>query len=255
MKTIRIFISSPGDVAEERERARQVVEQLRHRYAGQFDLKPVLWEDLPLQADTPFQQGIDVVLSKDEGIDIAVFILWSRLGSPLGAVIRKPDGSSCRSGTEREFDLMMAARERSQTDTPKILVYTRGDDETFHERLRGKRIEEQHDLITQKKDVVSLRLGMIHLTKLTVLSDFYFRHYRAEKMALTGTTEGFWKDLLLAIDDGQVVPIVGRDLLVVETDNAIDYRMISSSSSFGLANAQAKANKSDYAGRCLLFLS
>ena len=29
MKTLRIFISSPGDVAEERERAREVVESLR----------------------------------------------------------------------------------------------------------------------------------------------------------------------------------------------------------------------------------
>ncbi|HTX22090.1 MAG TPA: AAA family ATPase [Candidatus Aquilonibacter sp.] len=155
MKIIRIFISSPGDVAEERERARQVVEQLRHRYAGQFDLKPVLWEDLPLQADMSFQQGIDAILSKDRGIDIAIFILWSRLGSPLGAVIRKPDGSSYRSGTEREFDLMMAAREHSQTSTPKILVYTRNDPVTFLERLRGKRVEEQHDLISQRREVES----------------------------------------------------------------------------------------------------
>ena len=31
MKTIRIFISSPGDVSEERDRARQVVEQLRQQ--------------------------------------------------------------------------------------------------------------------------------------------------------------------------------------------------------------------------------
>src|SRR5690348_12496856 len=98
MKTVRIFISSPGDVAEERDRARQVVEQLRRRYAGQFDLKSILWEDLPLQADMSFQQGIDTVLSKEQGFDIAVFILWSRLGSPLGALILKPDGSTYRSG-------------------------------------------------------------------------------------------------------------------------------------------------------------
>jgi hypothetical protein len=29
----------------------------------------------------PFQKGIDAVLSGDRGIDIALFILWSRLGS------------------------------------------------------------------------------------------------------------------------------------------------------------------------------
>ena len=107
VKTIRIFISSPGDVSEERDRARQVVEQFQRRYAGQLKLVPVLWEDLPLQADMSFQQGIDLVLSEEQGIDIAVFILWSRLGSPLGALTRKPDGSAYRSGTEREFDLML----------------------------------------------------------------------------------------------------------------------------------------------------
>jgi len=42
MKTIRIFINSPGDVAEERDRARDVGEQLRRRYAGRIALQPVL---------------------------------------------------------------------------------------------------------------------------------------------------------------------------------------------------------------------
>ncbi len=48
MKTIRIFISSPGDVAVERERAKRVVESLRKRYAGRLALETVLWEYLPL---------------------------------------------------------------------------------------------------------------------------------------------------------------------------------------------------------------
>src|ERR1035437_10052014 len=155
MKTVRIFISSPGDVAEERDRARQVVEQLRHRYTGQFDLKAVVWEDLPLQADMSFQQGIDVVLSKERGIDIAIFILWSRLGSPLGSVIRKSDGSSYRSGTEREFDLVIAARRQSGIDVPKVLVYTRQDEASFDERLRGRPTEEKTRLVEQKRLVES----------------------------------------------------------------------------------------------------
>jgi tetratricopeptide (TPR) repeat protein len=156
MKTIRIFIASPGDVTEERDRARQVVEQLRRRYAGQFDLKAVLWEDLPLQADMSFQQGIDLVLSGERGVDIAVFILWSRLGLPTGAFIRKPDGSTYRSGTERELDLMMAARQANQrrdpaSDAPKILIYTRRDEASFDERLRGKPTDEKNQLLAQKK--------------------------------------------------------------------------------------------------------
>lgn len=80
MRTIRVFVSSPGDVAAERDRARQVVQGLRRRYVGRLDLRVVLWEDMPLQADMSFQQGIDRILSSPHGIDIAVFILWSRFG-------------------------------------------------------------------------------------------------------------------------------------------------------------------------------
>ena len=130
MDTLRIFISSPGDVAEERERARQVVQGLRRRYARHFELVPVFWEDMPLGLDTSFQEGIDVLLSKDRGVDIAVFILWSRLGSKLGPKQRRPDGSEYRSGTERELDLMLQARAAQQGKRPQILAYARQDDAT-----------------------------------------------------------------------------------------------------------------------------
>jgi len=150
MKTIRIFISSPGDVAEEREMARQVVQGLRKRYASYFDLQPVLWEYLPLQADASFQQGVDLVISADHGVDISVFILWSRLGSPLGALIRKDDGSEYRSGTEREFDLMLKAREATGGARPHLLVYTRDDEAGFRERVRLSKPEEKKTLLQQK---------------------------------------------------------------------------------------------------------
>ena len=159
MKTIRIFISSPGDVSQERERAREVIESLRRRYARHFTLKPVFWEDLPLEPDTSFQQGIDLVLS-EQGVDIAVFILWTRLGTPLGALIRKPDGSEYRSGTEREFDLMLRARvqtrEKEGQPRPSLLVYTRRDDASFAETLRAARgTAEQQKLLLQKQLVES----------------------------------------------------------------------------------------------------
>ena len=56
MKTIRILISSPDDVAEERQKAGEVITSLQPRYAGRFRLVPVLWEDMPLQADMSAQQ-------------------------------------------------------------------------------------------------------------------------------------------------------------------------------------------------------
>ncbi len=137
-ETIRIFISSPGDVAEERAKARQVVELLGRWYGERLTLQAVLWEDLPLQADTSFQEGIDLVLSEQNGMDIAIFILWSRLGSVVGGATRKPDGSHYRSGTEREFDLMLMARAQSQGKRPQILAYCRDDPDGFLKRMGGE---------------------------------------------------------------------------------------------------------------------
>lgn len=131
MRTLRIFISSPGDVAEERKMAQQVIAALQQRYRSHLTLKAVVWEQLPIPATASFQQGIDVVLTGPEKIDIAVFILWSRLGTPLESSITKPDGTPYLSGTEREFDLMLEAFQKSGRQRPLILTYTRRDNDGF----------------------------------------------------------------------------------------------------------------------------
>jgi WD40 repeat protein len=137
MNSLRIFISSPGDVSEERDKARQVIAGLQRQIGDDLVLNPVLWEELPLGADASFQQGIDLVLSAEEGIDVAVFILWSRLGSPLGPAVLRADGSPYRSGTEREFALMLEARRQSGGSRPHLLAYVRQDDVGFVNRLRN----------------------------------------------------------------------------------------------------------------------
>lgn len=153
LRTVRILICSPGDVADERERARQTIESLRRRYARRFVIKHLLWEDLPLQPDMPFQEGIELLLSRDGGVDVVVFILWSRLGSPVGPELVRHDGSEYRSGTEREFELMMQARAQSDANHPRpdILFYRRDDENSFLEGLRGLPIDQQQELVEQKK--------------------------------------------------------------------------------------------------------
>lgn len=177
MKTIRIFISSPGDVFEERERARNVVHQLRRRYAGRLDLRALFWEELPLKADMSFQQGIDMVLS-ETGVDIAVFILWSRLGSPTGPLMVGEHGRPYRSGTEREWDLMLRARERCRHEgsspRPSIIVYTRQDDVSFDERLRGKPDEVKAQEIDQKRLVTQFIKEEFHDAQTGVNTRAYF---------------------------------------------------------------------------------
>lgn len=141
LKKIRIFISSPGDVQEERDIARGVIQQLGRTFAGRLQLQPVLWEELALGADKSFQKGIDLKLS-ELNLDVAVFILWSRLGSATEPLGFGDQVKSFRSGTEREWYLMLQAREdcvkRGLSPRPDILVYTRQDNVSFEERLRGK---------------------------------------------------------------------------------------------------------------------
>ena len=149
VKTLHIFISSPGDVEEERAKARQVIEQLQTAYTADLVLKPIFWEDLPLGADASFQAGIDLLLSERYTVEIAIFIIWSRLGSPLGPPHR-PDGSAYRSGTEREFDFMLEARRRSGGKRPHILAYSRRDEDGFTAALAARKSEEHlRELIDQ----------------------------------------------------------------------------------------------------------
>ena len=122
MKKLRLFISSPGDVQQERLIAKKVIANLNKIYSRYVELETVMWEDLPLEATASFQEGIDYFLEK-EPIDIAIFILWSRLGSKLGQSFKKPDGSEYMSGTEYEFDMMYTLWER--TKHPKIMVYVK----------------------------------------------------------------------------------------------------------------------------------
>ncbi len=157
MQNIRIFISSPGDVAEERRKAKQVIESLQKRYADQLELIPVLWEDLAIPATASFQEGIELVLSQSQRIDVAIFILWARMGSPLGSAFRRGDGSEYHSGTEREFDLMLSAFEQSGGKCPVILAYTRKDDEGFNNILDARKVGDDalDDLLQQRRLVKS----------------------------------------------------------------------------------------------------
>lgn len=128
MKKLRIFISSPSDVLQERLIAKKVIANLNRIYSRYVELETIMWEDLPLEATASFQEGIDYFLEKAP-VDVAIFILWSRLGSKLGQSFKKPDGSEYMSGTEYEFDMMYALWE--QTKRPKIMVYVKDAEPQF----------------------------------------------------------------------------------------------------------------------------
>ncbi len=112
-----IFVSSPGDVVEERIIARRTIDRLADRFQQLVHLEPVFWEHEPLLASETFQTQI---VDPAEA-DILICILWSRLGTRLPREITRPDGSTYASGTEYEFERALEGyRRRGQ---PELSVY------------------------------------------------------------------------------------------------------------------------------------
>lgn len=58
MRKIRLFISWPGDVGEERRITEATVERLQFHYAGRVHFEACLWEHLPMRASAGFQEQI-----------------------------------------------------------------------------------------------------------------------------------------------------------------------------------------------------
>jgi tetratricopeptide (TPR) repeat protein len=121
-KSLRIFVSSPGDVVEERMLTRRVLERLAGEFAGRVTLESIFWEHEPLLATDTFQKQI----MRPSDTDILVSILWSRLGTRLPAQFTRADGSRYDSGTEYEFEDAVAAYRRE--GRPDLLVYRKTAD-------------------------------------------------------------------------------------------------------------------------------
>lgn len=117
MREIRCFISSPGDVGQERLLAVRVIERLELEFRQRLQLKPIIWEHEPLRASDHFQSQI----VPPAETDIVICILWSRLGTRLPADFRRADGTLYESGTEWEFENAIEAFR--QKGTPDLLVY------------------------------------------------------------------------------------------------------------------------------------
>ena len=117
LKTLTVFISSPGDVAEERLIARRTIGRLDSQVGDVLHLEAVFWEHHPLLATSSFQEQ----LPNPSDADIAISILWNRLGTVLPNHIRRPDGTTYASGTEFEFEDAMAGYRRA--GKPQLLVY------------------------------------------------------------------------------------------------------------------------------------
>lgn len=153
---IRIFIASPSDVRPERLKAEQIIARLDREFAHHFRVEGVLFEREPLVATHHIQDEHN--LSPPHTTDIAVVILWTRLGVPLpaeqfrGALSGRPV-----TGTEWEFeDALAGARANG---SPDLLVY----------RKRARPTAELHD-----RKALEEQLAQIDLVE-----DFFTRWFRS----------------------------------------------------------------------------
>lgn len=124
---LRFFLSSPGDVADERTFAQQVIEQELPKdplLRGQITCEAMRWDDpnapVAMPATQTPQEAVNRGLAKPSECNAVIVILWSRLGTPLPNAYKKPDGNSYLSGTEWEYEDALAAK-----PPPHILVYRR----------------------------------------------------------------------------------------------------------------------------------
>jgi len=113
MQTIRVFVSSPSDVATERLTARDVIDRLQRHFHSRVKVEAAFWEDSSFEADATYQQQI----LRPSTFDIAVFILWSTVGRAPVTV----DGVRHASGTLFEFH--DAEQSRRKVGQPRLLLY------------------------------------------------------------------------------------------------------------------------------------
>ena len=106
---VRIFLSSPGDVADERKIARELITGELQGSAPYRHLKleVIAWDDpdarIPMLANETPQDSVNKARPRPSTCDIVIVILWARMGTPLPETIRKPDDEPYLSGTEWEY--------------------------------------------------------------------------------------------------------------------------------------------------------
>ena len=129
---VRIFLSSPGDVAEERTLARQLIDSELPKlpsFRERVKLELIAWDDpaaqIPMLATETPQESVNAARPRPATCDIVIVILWSRMGTPLPDNLRKPNGEPYLSGTEWEYE---DAVNSPQQPRPQVLVYRRTEE-------------------------------------------------------------------------------------------------------------------------------
>ena len=122
-RTLRIFVSSPSDVAAERARVKLVADRLNAQLEGVVRLDVLRWEDAFYTAAHSFQQAIDGAIGNMSATDMVLCIVWKRAGLKLNPSIwRRADGSPYESGTVLEFETAVEVS-RKHNGVPDVYLF------------------------------------------------------------------------------------------------------------------------------------
>lgn len=128
MRPFLLFLSSPGDCADERQAVHDVAARLNaDPLVRSFThVEVVAWDQghgIPLELLASPQTSVDSHLPAPESCDVFIGIFKCRLGTPLPIQdFRKFDGSPYLSGTEYEFHRAWERRRRGAY-LPEMLIY------------------------------------------------------------------------------------------------------------------------------------
>jgi WD40 repeat protein len=126
MDRYRVFLSSPTDVQQERDRAELVLRRLNAERIDHPQFEVVRWEQRYYSATSDFQAQI----AKPAECQLVICIFWKRLGTELPQTYARPDGT-LPTGTEYEFESALDAAARSPEKLPDVFVYRKTAEVTF----------------------------------------------------------------------------------------------------------------------------
>jgi tetratricopeptide (TPR) repeat protein len=118
-RVLRLFVSSPGDVAEERRRVELVVARLNAEFEKRVTIKVVRWETEYYSAHDTFQRQIPEAAN----CEVVIAIFRARIGTELPPSFpRLPNGEPYPSGTAYEVLSAIAARKAGK-ELPDVYVF------------------------------------------------------------------------------------------------------------------------------------
>ncbi|MCK5270370.1 MAG: hypothetical protein KAJ46_06280 [Sedimentisphaerales bacterium] len=164
----KVMIASPGDVAKERQLAKEVIQEWNDLHSEQTNimLLPILWEthSSPEMGDRP-QAIINKQILKDA--DLLIGIFWTRIGTPT---------SKAESGTVEEI------KEHIDADKPAMIYFSKqpvlpdsidqkqyAKLKKFKESIKGTGLYNDYDTLAKFKDV---RGGVVLISTPVILSRY-----------------------------------------------------------------------------------